>query len=44
MDTEREINLKPVDFNHKFNFVKRLKVIRDIDPILAWGMMSCADV
>ena len=44
MDHERKISLNPTDFQREFNFVENLEVIRDIDPVQAWEIMSEADV
>jgi hypothetical protein len=44
MNHERKISLTPIDFQREFNFVENLEVIRDIDPVQAWEMMSKADV
>ena len=44
MNQHGEITLSPIDFKREFDFVKNLEVIRNIDPIQAWEMMSFADV
>lgn len=44
MNNERRISLSPIDFQREFDFVENLEVIRDIDPVQAWEVMSEADV
>lgn len=44
MDSKQQINLEPIDFLREFDFVDELNIVRDIDPILAWELMSSADV
>ena len=44
MNHERKISLTPIDFQKEFIFVENLEVVRDIDPVQAWEMMSEADV
>lgn len=44
MNQKGRISLSPIDFQREFNFVENLEVIRDIDPVQAWEMMSEADV
>jgi hypothetical protein len=44
MNSERKISLQPIDFKKEFSFVEELKVIRDIDPIQAWQILSSADI
>lgn len=44
MQEDRGILLNPIDFKNEFKFVEKLEVVRNIDPVQAWEMMSMADV
>lgn len=44
MDSRRQINLQPIDFQSEFHFVDDLNVVREVDPIIAWNLMASADV
>lgn len=44
MNQGGKISLSPIDFEQAFDFVENVEVIRNIDPVQAWEIMSVADV